>query len=243
MPTSEGDLIEIRRTQTGEYVCPVCGFIQQHGCDPPYWFYQALDADKKPSGGWWAFASFNLCVCGTEYGYDDYVQSKDNLTYSERWTQLRGEWLDRVGRTSEAIEQLRNLGINMQTRENGSIAASPVEEDTVRIHLIGLSSCELLEIVEIPKLGFICPVCGFMLGDRRPYVLQKAMTVHGASEHGFIGIGSGTCPCCQTRFGHDDSRPEASVKEQWKELREKWLQRVGDCPEVRAQLLNLEKDC
>lgn len=105
MRLRSGEQIEIRQAVDGKFYCPVCGFLLPGG-EPPYF---ALTMEGGVDD--FAHASFDICpCCHTEFGFDDYIDGKSRL---QRWNELRLEWLNRIGWTSEALKQLQdNLDID-----------------------------------------------------------------------------------------------------------------------------------
>jgi len=84
-----GEQIEIRETSDGEHVCPVCGAILSS--DPPYALVTEVDGKQIEP---FATGSFEICAtCGTEFGVDDYVSSKEPVgSQSKKWQELREIW-------------------------------------------------------------------------------------------------------------------------------------------------------
>ncbi len=106
-----GQVIEIRELETGVWACPVCGFPIS---DAPPWWWLEPPREGGVSLKSWAVASFSSCrICLTQFGEDDYTECTDEDAVQKLWNELRQKWLTRVGRTQEARDQLRNLGIEL----------------------------------------------------------------------------------------------------------------------------------
>ena len=102
-----GEIIEIRQTPEGEFICPVCGCILG-GEESPWGNYQTVLSDGslgEPGGA----PSHNIChCCKTHYGFDDDVNEGESIT--AKWQELRAAWLKRVDSDdSLAKQQLENL--------------------------------------------------------------------------------------------------------------------------------------
>jgi hypothetical protein len=108
-----GERIEIYVADDGRSACPICGFLLN--CNEWAWdLYWAGDAQGNKTGDPSVAASFNICpCCNTHYGVDDSVENPSVGSQAERWSLLRREWLERVPRSAEVIEQLRNIGITI----------------------------------------------------------------------------------------------------------------------------------
>lgn len=101
--TSDGEHFQIYQNQSGEYLCPVCG-SPEHS-EPPY------DED--------GMASFQMCTCGFEFGFDD-----SNLASSEalegvvaNWDRWRIKVVQRNKMSTESLarleENLTNIGYRL----------------------------------------------------------------------------------------------------------------------------------
>ncbi|HVU27644.1 MAG TPA: hypothetical protein VHG71_07900 [Verrucomicrobiae bacterium] len=107
-----GDIIEIREAPDGKTVCPVCGILL--GGDPPYRavINESNKGTNLPEGA----ASFDICpMCKTQYGEDDFIEPSEKISTQQKWDELRRKWLDEIGWTPEALQQLHdNLDIDIQ---------------------------------------------------------------------------------------------------------------------------------
>ena len=106
--------IEIRQAPDGRTVCPVCGTL---GWSSPY--VLGWDDDGNPilekdqaTRPQYATASQDICgSCHTHFGDTDTPPSRYEI-----WAQLRRQWLERPGKSKDAIEQLKNLDIFLDLR-------------------------------------------------------------------------------------------------------------------------------
>lgn len=116
MKMQSGEIIELRFTRDGLNVCPVCGFIE--GGYPAYSDEcYSVDKSGKPFGEPSTCGSCEMCsCCETEYGLDDFPDSKVT-TVKGKWEELRQKWLEKVGKTKEVIEQLKNIDIYLDEEE------------------------------------------------------------------------------------------------------------------------------
>jgi hypothetical protein len=101
-----GEKIEIFTDLADKAFCPVCGYFILG--DWPY-------ADgKSEDGRVFASGSHEICEsCHTQYGDSDFVGDYLGMTQQEVWNLLRNEWLKSVPRTPEVVEQLKNIGVDI----------------------------------------------------------------------------------------------------------------------------------
>jgi hypothetical protein len=105
-----GEQLPVHQTDDGVYLCPICGFPVSDVApyEDTYRADGASTGDDEP----FATPSYEKCdSCGTYYGETDLVLGDASL--QERWRELRRSWLDRVGWSASAREQLQNLGIEV----------------------------------------------------------------------------------------------------------------------------------
>ena len=105
---------------------------------------------------------------------------------------------------------------------------------TLEAEAIRLEGIELGTIYLNPnnRAESACPVCGYLVRSDRPPVEN--------AEDG-IAFSWDICPCCNTQYGLDDefeTKP-GGLEEAWQALRESWLSKVGQTPEVQKQLQNI----
>jgi rubredoxin len=107
-----GEIIQIRETPDGTFVCPVCGFIGEE--EPPWWWCQSRQDRNQPWSEEFVAASFNTCsCCGTQFGDTDYTDSDEKDAQKKKWEELRDKWLDKMGRSESSLKQLKNLGLDL----------------------------------------------------------------------------------------------------------------------------------
>lgn len=101
--------IKLRTNLTGQPVCPVCGTAWDVGAEHAW----CVTGQVTRDGSAVVVASYSICpVCNTEFGNDDIPSEGETLEQS--WAWLRGQWLERVGRTPDILDQLRtNLGLDV----------------------------------------------------------------------------------------------------------------------------------
>jgi hypothetical protein len=119
-----GEEITLREVADGSSrtICPVCGFIS-HGVLAWSMGRSVDEKTGKEYGEATGGPSFDICpCCCTQYGLDDIFSKDRKQTMLQIWNKLRINWLDRIGWTPEALQQLHdNLGIDTQEikRQNG----------------------------------------------------------------------------------------------------------------------------
>ncbi len=88
---------------SGIWACPICGSVELS--QAPYW----------PDGS----ASFEMCSCGFEFGFDDdpgaSAQADESVT--ENWVKWRSRFLSKFQNHPEALAlvtaRLRDIGVSM----------------------------------------------------------------------------------------------------------------------------------
>lgn len=97
----DGEIIELKRSPDGRYVCPVCGHLNTG--DPPY-------SEDTIDGHTFANASDDICPsCKTQYGFSDEMGRSEEISIKRRWEKLREKWLRSKGCSEDIISNLRNL--------------------------------------------------------------------------------------------------------------------------------------
>jgi hypothetical protein len=114
------ETVRLRRSQDNRPVCPVCGILGRPGEEDAWHDIGERSVNGLPI----VLGSYSICpCCNTEFGNDDAPNPGESLAHA--WASLRRRWLDRVGWTKDALEQLRrNLGITeeqlrQQARDRG----------------------------------------------------------------------------------------------------------------------------
>ncbi len=92
--TNLGEHFIILRNDKGTYLCPVCGSAEFD--EPPY--------NKDGT------ASFQICSCGFEFGYDDsHLASKDATeSVISSWNRWRLKVIDNNKRNKQSLEKLEH---------------------------------------------------------------------------------------------------------------------------------------
>ena len=101
-----GEEIEIRETDDGRFICPICG-VAARG-EPPY---------DEALGAVIAYGSAETCsCCDVQYGHTDFIVLGSAIGRARQiWEELRKEWLDRIGWPDWALQQLKdNLGLDVE---------------------------------------------------------------------------------------------------------------------------------
>lgn len=94
LTTWTGEVLELRCSEDGEWVCPVCGDILGTGGAP--------------------YNSYSICVCcGVEYGHED--SPRQGQFQAQRWAELREKWMESEGHAGWTLRQLKNLGDRIPT--------------------------------------------------------------------------------------------------------------------------------
>jgi hypothetical protein len=110
--TYGGTRVVLHELPGGAIACPICGFPILG--EPPYRETTACspDGESEMTRGF-ATGSNEMCpCCGTEFGFDDYVDaSSEGSTISEKWRELREKWLQGVEVDGAIRLQLANIGI------------------------------------------------------------------------------------------------------------------------------------
>jgi hypothetical protein len=97
------EIFEIIQADDGRYCCPVCG---------------AADLSIAPYADDGA-ASFEMCSCGFEFGFDDSPLASAEAVEGVRanWKRWRRKLIDGASHSSEALKQLeaqlQNIGVRL----------------------------------------------------------------------------------------------------------------------------------
>lgn len=91
--TQEGEHLVIFENDEGVYLCPVCGSAEHD--EPPY----------GPNGE----ASFQMCSCGFEFGFDDSPLASEEASEGvvPNWDRWRLKVIERSARTKEGFLKLQ----------------------------------------------------------------------------------------------------------------------------------------
>ncbi|MDH5232760.1 MAG: hypothetical protein OEZ58_03330 [Gammaproteobacteria bacterium] len=101
--TQEGEAFTILKTEDGMYCCPVCG-------SPEF-----KEAPYNEDGT----ASFEICSCGFEFGYDDSPLASGEAVegIENNWDRWRLKVIEKNSHTKSDLENLennlKNLGIEL----------------------------------------------------------------------------------------------------------------------------------
>ena len=99
---SSDESFTIYQAEDGSYCCPVCGAIEFK--IPPY----------ELNGG----ASFEMCTCGFEFGYDDCpLASKDAISGIEaNWRRWRKKLIEQTAVNTAKLDKLEKQLKNIRIR-------------------------------------------------------------------------------------------------------------------------------
>ena len=111
MKLDDGKEVELRETDDGRWVCPVCGYLLPG--------VPAYDGAKRDDAGFEAIAPPVLCPsCDTEFGVDDISITRRVGTLVEAWVILRAQWIEsKAGMVHSVVERLKNLDIFLPEEE------------------------------------------------------------------------------------------------------------------------------
>lgn len=112
----EGEVIRLEGFELGviysnpdnhmESACPVCGYLLRSD-NPP-----VANVENGVAFSW------DICpCCNVQFGLDDEFTTETG-GLEKAWKTLREAWLNRVDQTTEIIEQLRNIRVDLNV--NGS---------------------------------------------------------------------------------------------------------------------------
>lgn len=108
---NNGEEGELWQLKDGSWACPICG--EPWYSFPPYWpndgVLGPLREQSSPELG-------EICPgCDVEFGVDEGVAPYAPIgLLKEQWSELRRQWLDRVGWNQDALDQLEeNLGMTV----------------------------------------------------------------------------------------------------------------------------------
>lgn len=92
--TAEGEHFQILQNLSGDYLCPVCGSPEHD--EAPY--------DKN------GLASFNMCSCGFEFGFDDSNLASNEACESvvANWDRWRFKVVERSKLSTESLQELED---------------------------------------------------------------------------------------------------------------------------------------
>ena len=105
-----GAVGHLRTTPDGKPVCPVCGCVWPNGAEAAW----SETGEAFPDGVAIVAPSWDICpCCHTEFGNEDVPDHGNSLDHV--WAVLRQKWLQHVGRSADALRQVReNLGVDVQ---------------------------------------------------------------------------------------------------------------------------------
>jgi hypothetical protein len=96
MVRPDGEVVALRKSQNGRWLCPVCA-VELRG-EAPY------DDEAR-------FGSQDICrSCNTQFGADDAVYGA--ATLQGRWKELRIKWIVEMKWSQELLNRLRD-GLNV----------------------------------------------------------------------------------------------------------------------------------
>lgn len=99
----------IYELEDGGTACPVCGYALAGE-----WPWGPID-ETADDGVPYAFASFDICpCCNTHYGNEDCASTSEPDAILKRWEELRRRWIEKAGCGPEVVQQLRNIGIEVE---------------------------------------------------------------------------------------------------------------------------------
>jgi hypothetical protein len=88
----DGESFLLRRTELGDFCCPVCGRVEF--AEPPYY------TDGS--------ASFQMCSCGFEFGFDDSPHASPEAVdgIQENWKRWRITLVEAASKSSDELNAL-----------------------------------------------------------------------------------------------------------------------------------------
>lgn len=98
-----GEIIEVRSTEDGNGICPVCGYLL-HNTMP---YGDSIGEDQSV----FAVPGHDICpCCGTQFGDSDFPD-EEHPKIKAKWDFLREAWLKSSDCDENRKAQLRNLGL------------------------------------------------------------------------------------------------------------------------------------